>query len=214
MTKIKLRKLVSMNISFDGDLSLELKRKSLHVLGGTISLLLVYFYGVRPLQYLVIFALVSGIMLSLLMSRFRHQVFDFILDHFERDENRELPLRDTLVFVLAIGISTLLVDRTGLYAVILLMAVGDTVSNLAGRTIGRTTNPFNPEKEIEGGITAIIVSSVLISLFMPIHEALIISTASMFIESLRIEISGVKIDDNFTVPATAIIVYSILSTVP
>lgn len=195
----------SMEIS--DELAFELKRKSLHVIAGTVGLATLFYLGIPAFRHLVAFSFASGLILSLLMKQLSNPVLVFIVDNFEREENRNFPLKDTLAFVLALGISSFLVDKTGLYATIILLAYGDTVSNIAGRVVGRTTNPLNHKKEIEGGLTAILASTILLSLFLNPLRALIISTVAMIFESLELKILGLEIDDNLTVPVSTIVTY-------
>ena len=85
-------------------------------------------------------------------------------------------------------------------ATILILAIGDSVTNIAGRHFGRTKYWFNPKKSLEGTVAGIIFSTVATSLLVGFGPALLASTVGMLVEALPLTIGRHDLDDNFVIP--------------
>jgi len=88
-------------------------------------------------------------------------------------------------------------------AAITIMALGDSISVIVGKFYGRIVHPFNRKRNIEGLISAIVISTFGAFMFVPLFPAFVASFAAMFFESFTIKIKGFEIDDNVIVPLLA-----------
>ena len=90
-------------------------------------------------------------------------------------------------------------------AAIMIVAVGDSVTNIVGRHFGKIKNPFNAKKNIEGTITAIIFSTFAAFFFVSFVPAFMGSLVSMAIESIDLGVKRfeIEIDDNVIIPLVA-----------
>jgi len=91
-----------------------------------------------------------------------------------------------------------------------ILAVGDSVTNVVGRYYGGVPNPWNKKKNIEGTIAGIIFAFMAASLFVSFSQAVFASIIAMFLESLDVQIGKWKIDDNLLIPLVAGMVMLVL----
>lgn len=91
------------------------------------------------------------------------------------------------------------------YASILILAVSDTAAGFVGRTMGRTKNPLNPRKTIEGSLAFFSTAVFAAMLFVPTSRALVVAFISAIVEALPL-----RINDNLTVPLSAGVVMHLL----
>ena len=96
-------------------------------------------------------------------------------------------------------------DLNVAYASILILAISDTAAGFIGRTIGRTKNPLNTKKTIEGSMAFFSTAVFAAMLFVPTSRALVVAFAAAVIESLPL-----KINDNLSVPLSAGVVMYLL----
>lgn len=83
-------------------------------------------------------------------------------------------------------------------ASIAVLGLGDGVSTLIGKHFGKTRNPINQKKSIEGSISGIIAASLGAAVFIAFPLAITGALIGMFVEMLPI-----NLNDNFTVPISA-----------
>lgn len=97
-------------------------------------------------------------------------------------------------------------------AAIMILAVGDSVTNIVGRYFGKIQNPFNEKKKLEGTIIAVVLSTLAALIFVPIWPAFLASTVAMGLESLNLgwKKRGIELDDNVMIPFVAGAVMTIL----
>ncbi|MBD3157068.1 phosphatase PAP2 family protein [Candidatus Peregrinibacteria bacterium] len=182
----------------------ELRRQVAHLcIGGAIVVLL----KLQLLTSYILFGvtIVGGIMV-LIARKVRIPVFHDMLEFFERPHHiARFPGRGSFFLVLGAALATLIFDRYIAMAAIMIMAVGDSVTNVVGRHFGSIQNPFNAKKNIEGTAWAIVCSTLAALFFVPFLPALIASTVSMMVESIDLGIKRfeVEIDDNVVIPLVA-----------
>lgn len=92
------------------------------------------------------------------------------------------------------------------YASILILAIGDTTAGFVGRHMGRTKNPLNQKKTIEGTLAFFSTALFAAMLFVSTPTALIVAFVSAIVEALPL-----KINDNLTVPLSAGLVLYLIS---
>lgn len=179
-----------------------------------------YFGNLAPV-FLLCIMLGIGYSVAFLYSKgVRVPFFSQLIDMAERENSRATPGKGTFRFftgVLLAYIVVLLMNKPYyLFASsILVLALGDSASTLAGVKIGRRKIPYNRDKSIEGALAGFSIAFIGIFLTMglffgvsPGDAALISITASftgMLIESLPL-----PIDDNLTIPVSSILVLSFL----
>ncbi len=188
---------------------LEKKRQAIHILLGAILCSIVYyFYSLSKI--LIPFAAIASIVLSFASKKHRIPLFSWILDKLERKTEKERMHAKGLVFYLiGSSASVLLFTKDIALASIAILAIGDSISRLAG-PYGYLKHPFNSKKFIEGVIAGFICATIAASAFVRIHEAATASAISMFLESLDIEINNKKLDDNLSIPVVSSITIILL----
>ncbi len=125
------------------------------------------------------------------------RLFKPLVEKFEREENLERPGIQALYANLGVFLSYLLFGKTSLVGV-LVLAVGDSLSTLVGKSFGKRGLFFNPSKSWEGTFSFFLGSYPVSLLFLGVEEAVVVCVVTALVES-----SKIKIDDNLTVPLTA-----------
>jgi dolichol kinase len=107
--------------------------------------------------------------------------------------------------MLGAALSVFVFEKQTAMAAIMIMAVGDSVTNIVGRHFGVIKNPFNKKKNLEGTFFAIFLSTLAAFYFVPFLPAFLASVASMTIESIDLgwKRFEVEIDDNVIIPLIA-----------
>lgn len=190
---------------------LELRRQAAHLLiGATI----VFLIKLQLINAQILFAVtILGGILVLIARKIRIPIVHNLLEYFERPHHMaKFPGRGSFFLVLGAALATFIFDKQIAMASIMIMAVGDSVTNIVGRHFGKIQNPFNSKKNLEGTIVAIIASTLAAFYFVPFWPAFLASAISMAIESIdlgwkRFEI---EIDDNVIIPLVAGTVMTIL----
>ncbi len=190
----------SKRSSKDSEISLEIKRQIFH--------LVAIFLWVVPVLYfpylLTLLLMATVVLLNLLVVLKRqpfYGFFSFLLDRLERKKNADKPAIQALYGNLGIFLSFLLFAEDS-WVGIAVLAVGDSLSTLFGKLIGKTSLPFNVQKSWEGSIAFFIGAFLVLSAFLPYKKALLLSLIGTFTEALSI-----KIDDNLTLPLVVSAVY-------
>jgi dolichol kinase len=80
-------------------------------------------------------------------------------------------------------------------ASIIILALGDSFSTLAGKRYGRHKIFYNPEKSFEGSIGGFVPAFIGAMVFVPPEVALFGAFMGMNVESLSL-----RIDDNISIP--------------
>lgn len=182
---------------------LELRRQALHILYGPLIVLL-HFYGWLSLE--VLFGVIlGGAFMSLMVKKERMSPVRWILSHFEREHHMEnFPGRGVLFFTIGSFLSLCFFSLPAAYAGILMLSIGDGVSNLIGRHWGRVKTKLNPNKYIEGTVVGVLVSIPVAYYFVPSFAAAVsASCIAMFLEMPNIRLFGFEIDDNLLIPVAA-----------
>lgn len=135
---------------------LEFRRQILHILYG-FALLFLYHYNYID-NKILLGMIIGGAITSLMVKRERLSPIKRFLSLFERDHHLEkFPGRGVLFFTIGTYLTLLLFEREMAYAGILILSVGDAVSNVVGRYWGKIKTKLNPNKNIEGSIAGILV---------------------------------------------------------
>ncbi len=182
---------------------LEIRRQILHVLYG-ITLLLLYNYQIIDTT-LLLGMIIGGSVASLMIKKQKLSPLRKVLSLFERDHHLEqFPGRGILFFTIGVYLTLVLFERNIAYAGIMILSIGDAISNIVGRHFGKTKTKLNPNKYIEGNIVGIIFSIPAAYYFFPnFYGVLAACIVGMFLEIPNISIRDFEIDDNLLIPIGA-----------
>jgi dolichol kinase len=182
---------------------LEIRRQILHILYG-FSILFLYHYGIID-PTLLLGMIIGGSAASFLVKKQKLSPIRRILNFFERDHHMEkFPGRGILFFTIGAYLTLILFQREIAYAGIIILSVGDAVSNIVGRHFGKIKTKLNPNKYIEGNIAGILLAAPCAYFFFPDpYAVLAASTVAMFLEIPYIKIFSFEIDDNLIIPLVA-----------
>ncbi len=203
------------------DDKLELRRQLMHALVGIGIALFVYNY---PSKWLFLIAIAAGgILLSWAVRatsstndkllRFGRGLAMAVMDKVERkDALKSFPGKGAIMLFLGSGLTAGIFGKAGAAAIVIL-AIGDSVSPIAGRLLGRAAHRwiFIQEKMVEGTLFGIIFAAAGAALLVPVWTAIIASTVAMALEAIDIKIFRIRIDDNIIVPLAAGAVIGILA---
>lgn len=179
---------------------LEFRRQILHILYGFFLLFLIDYNIID--KHIMLGAIIGGAVASFMIKKQRLSLIRRMLSFFERDHHLDnFPGRGILFFTIGAYLTLLLFDRNVAFAGIAILSVGDAISNIVGRRIGRISTPLNPKKFIEGNLAGILVSIPFAYHFFPdIYAVIAACTVGMFLEIPNIKISKFEIDDNLLIP--------------
>ncbi|MBN2307309.1 hypothetical protein JXD20_04960 [Candidatus Peregrinibacteria bacterium] len=182
---------------------LEFRRQILHVLYG-FGLLFCYHYSIID-NRILLGMIIGGAITSLMVKKEKLSLVKKFLKFFERDHHLEkFPGRGVLFFTIGTYLALVLFERNIAYAGIMILSVGDAVSNIIGRHYGKISTKLNPDKNIEGNLVGILVSIPFAYYFFPhIYAVTAACFVGMFLEIPAIRIFGFEIDDNLLIPVGA-----------
>lgn len=192
---------------------IELRRQILHALYG-IAIVFLHALGILTLP--VLFGIiVGGSLTSWLILKQKATGIRRILGFFEREHHLlNFPGRGILFFTIGSFLVLLLFqDQVKIsYAGIMILSIGDAVSNIVGRHWGHIKTRLNEKKYLEGTLVGIIASLPLAYYFFPHWPAVIAaSCVAMFLEMPNIKLFGFEIDDNLIIPLAASITLSLFT---
>ncbi len=182
---------------------LEFRRQILHILYG-FALLFLHYYNFID-NKILLGMIIGGAITSLMVKRERLSPVKRFLSLFERDHHLEkFPGRGVLFFTIGSYLTLLLFEKNIAYAGIMILSVGDAVSNIVGRHFGKISTKLNPKKHIEGNIAGILISiPFAYYFFQNIYAVIAACFVGMFLEIPSIRIFGFEIDDNLLIPIGA-----------
>ena len=182
---------------------LEFRRQILHILFG-LALISLHYHGILD-NTLLLGMIIGGAGASVLVKKEKLHGFRKVLSIFERGHHLEnFPGRGVLFFTIGSYLSLVLFEPEAAYAGIMILTIGDAISNVIGRHFGRIKTMLNPNKYIEGNIVGILTAAPCAYLFFSnIYAVLAASTVGMFLEIPNIKIFGFEIDDNLLIPIGA-----------
>ncbi len=189
---------------------MEMRRQLFHVTVGVAIVALIYLDVLNEWGLLAI--LMAGFVLILLSRKYRIPIIYWCLERFERPEVMKIfPGKGSFFFVIGAFVVVLIFDKPIAMASIMVCALGDSLSHLVGKSVGRVKHPFSNTKFIEGHIVGAIAGALGAMLFVFPLTALVAASIAMFVEGIDIE-SGMRwiLDDNLIVPLTAGIVMFLL----
>jgi dolichol kinase len=186
--------------------TLEIRRQIFHTLFGILLVFLIKVYLVTVDTLVII--LLCAIPLIYLIKKYKAPFFLYrILSFFERKKHLErFPARGIFFFLVGTFLVLLFFPERIAIAAIMILAFGDSITNIIGRYFGKWQIWYNPKKHWEGTLAGIFFSLIGASLFVPLWTAFLGSLTAMLIETLDIRIGPFDIDDNILIPLVAAVV--------
>lgn len=194
------------------DQRLELRRQICHLV---LVSALAFAVRFRVLDVLALsFLLVSGTILSLIVSSRFLPLISPLLDLLERPaERRLLPGRGVIILFLATTLLLAIFPPIIVFYALLITAIGDAVGPLLGLFYGRHKLPWNRAKHWEGLIGSIFITGLVLTPDLGLGAALISASTAMIAESVPLAVADRQLDDNLIVPFTAAITLHFLQII-
>jgi dolichol kinase len=182
--------------------NLEVRRQIFHSLLGvaTVGLLSVNLVN----GAILFFAIILGIIFSLLSRKHKIPVIYWFLDKFERAEDlKRFPGKGVIHYLLGVFLVVVFFPLDMAMAAIMVLALGDSASNLFGARYGKTPHPFTSRKNLEGLFAGIAAGFLGALVFVKWYEALFASFIAMVVEGIEMKIGVEEVDDNVIIPIVA-----------
>ncbi len=190
----------------------EIKRQSFHLLMGLVIIFSVIMADRLLVAISLTIILFVGGILSLLTKAGKTSVMDFFLEHFDRDDDKKLfPGKGAFFYIFGCTLVLFIFPESVALASIAILAIGDSVSHIAGAYIKKMMRDDGLSKVIEGTLLGIIFSSLVASLFVDPLFAFIASSMAMAAETTEDILTG--LDDNFYIPLIAALTIVLLKAV-
>jgi dolichol kinase len=172
---------------------LEFKRQMIHLLNGIAITAAVYF--LKPVYGLwILVPLILALFLLHAVPKMKPDltIANHLMYHFERRKDiREFPFKGAIFYGYGIMFPIILLDTNYACAVIIILSVGDSVSNLVGRRFGRIRIL---DKSLEGTLAFFFSAWLVASVFVDPTYAAVMGLVASVIELFSFA------DDNVTIP--------------
>jgi dolichol kinase/membrane-associated phospholipid phosphatase len=183
--------------------TLEIRRQLFHTLFGILLVVLIktYLVTVDTMVLLVILALfLVWLLKKYTFPRWLYRALSF----FEREKHlQRFPARGVFFFLVGALIALSFFPENIAVASIMILALGDSVTNIIGRYFGKWRIWYNPKKHWEGTLAGIFFGLIGASFFVPLGTALLGSFMAMLVETWNVTIGKLEIDDNILIPLVA-----------
>ena len=186
--------------------ALELKRQILHVGTGAAAAVLI---ANDVVDWFFLAVLLTGMVLSAISVKKSIPIISWFLKNFER-KNAQVPGKGALSLIGGILLATLLFEKDVALAAIMILTLGDSISHLIGKYLGKTKSVLNKCKTIEGTIAGFAAGAIGASFFITWEQAAVASAAAMVAESFELKFKTKIIDDNLVIPMVAGIAISLV----
>lgn len=193
---------------------LEIKRKIFHVSLGAAIIILFYYNLIEADILLAV--LVAGFLLSAISRKKKIPMVYWLLKNFERPEVlNKFPGKGIIFFVIGSLLAIAFFPKDVALASIAVLTLGDSVSHLFGRFLGRTRHPLSHSGKvlIEGSVAGTFAAFLGAMIFVQPAEAFAAAFVAMLVEVLEIKINEVDVDDNIVLPVIAAATISVLRSV-
>jgi dolichol kinase len=179
----------------------EVRRQWIHALSGLTLAFLVYIDLLNV--NLMLLGCGIGAVLCLVQRFISLPFVTPILNYFERPHHmKAFPGRGLFFMVVGSFLAVYFFEKNIAVAAIVILALGDSITNIFGRYFGEVKLPYNRKKTIDGVLVGVAAATLGSFFFVPFHVALIASLGAMFVETLDLKIF-IEIDDNLLIPVVA-----------
>ncbi len=171
----------------------EYRRQFLHFFFGSTIIILIGLIGTKNFIAFNLLILITGYILALKIKKgLKLPIIKEFIDYTERETEKELPGKGAITFFIGTLITSVLFYNNIFIVIggVITLVFGDSISNIAGKTIGKIKIQ---DKTLEGSFAGIIISFIYLSILFPFSTALIAAVIGMTMEYLPIE-------DNYTIP--------------
>lgn len=187
----------------------EVKRQLFHLSYGCFIVFATLFFSRFIVGGFLTLLLFVGGILTLIHKKNRIGFIDLVLQHVERPRDMDVfPAKGAFFYTFGAAMTLLIFPENIALASILILAIGDSVSHLAGRMIRKRRQNPNVKKLVEGTIVGVLLSSVATAFFVDPLFGFISATVAMVIEFLERVLA--RVDDNFYIPLISAIVLFVL----
>ena len=181
-------------------ITLEIKRQMFHIAFG-LAIALLFAANMIDWELLSV-VLVVGLIVSLLSTKYKLPIISWFLKNFERRKVK-LPGKGALSLLAGILLAIIIFEKNTALAAIMVVTLGDSLSHITGKLFGKTKNPLNKYKLIEGSFMGFVFGAAGASLFVLWQHAIAASAVAMIVESIEIKFKQVIVDDNLVLPLVA-----------
>lgn len=182
--------------------NLETKRKIFHLFALLLWLIPIYFFPFWLTTFIFLLVIFLNILTLLKVGINRLSFYYEFVYMLERERNYSKPGIQALWANFGIFLSFLLFGKEPAMVSVVVLAVGDAFASIVGMKYGKRKIG---NRTLEGTFAFFFSTFLVLSLFVGLWEALLVSLSSALVEALPI-----KLDDNFTVPLTGGFVYWML----
>jgi len=176
----------------------EIRRKIFHIVFGIAIIALALAFS--NVKWILFYALVFGILLSILSIFFRIPVISFMLEKFERPHYRKTFPGKGLLFFLAGSLLVLkLFSKDIALASIAILTFSDPFFSFDKRIF----NGMFKIKNIKSVLLGLVAGTIAASFFVPILKAFIAAFFAVMVESIAIFLGTDPVDDNIIMQVTA-----------
>ncbi len=198
----------------------ELRRKSVHFLGG-LALILLLHYEIFTAPHLLILLLFTTTVFFI-ASRQRMPIIQWVVDTLEREYFRKrFPGKGAIFFLAGASLALFLFQKDIAVASLIILTIGDGISSLFGMEYGRVRHPFSNDKFIEGHIVGALSAFIVVMFFkvflglnVTIVPTALAAIVALFIEGIDFKLNKTLIDDNITVPLVSGLVIWLMQLLP
>jgi len=184
--------------------------RNLYHSGGGVLIVVAGLYQILSFQHIILFV---SLLFTMFFSGFVMERLDIetifskshILKHmptFSKSSHYEAGT----YWLFSCLVVLMLFDALTAYAAILILAFGDSTAAFIGKTVGRTPNPLNPRKTVEGTLAFFAVSLFATMLIVPTSIAFVTAIVVAIIEALPL-----KVNDNLIIPISAAVIMRLLT---
>ena len=194
----------------------DIGRKIIHIFTGLTLLVLIYF-DICNLYFLTFISIIS-IILSLIYKKHKIPFLVIFIENFDEKNKVNFPGKGFIFFFLGILFSVILFSKTIALASIAVLTIGDPLSYIIGKYVGRIKIPWNKKKNIEGPFIGACLSTVFIYILYSfelvyINKYLLAFGASLIAILIDLRIGDWEIDDNLTIPLISGFIFSFIATI-
>jgi len=192
----------------------DIGRKVIHIFTGITLLILIYF-DICNLYFLTSISIIS-IILSLIYRKYKIPFLTIFIENFDEKNSKNFPGKGFIFFFLGTLLTVMLFPKTIALASIAVLTIGDPLSYITGKYIGRIKIPWNEKKNIEGPLIGACLSTVIIYLLYSfemthINKYFLAFGATLVAILVDLRIGNWEIDDNLTIPIISGLIFSFIA---
>lgn len=185
---------------------LEMRRQFIHLLFGSLFILLIFFLGQKIALEILIACLLIGIIISLaIKAGLKIPLFFHLVEKVEREHEKEFPGQGAIFFFISAIIVLFLFPNPSIaIGALCCLVFGDSASTIIGIKFGK--HRLVGKRTLEGTTAGILAMLPFLLVLFSIPVAIITAIIAGLSELL-------PANDNFTIPIAAALTLTILSII-